>query len=349
MADSSVGFNFSMHLSANHLYMIYPSLDALSLNLVSAEISSDPLRPAVNDTTYLDRISYSPDIDENFGSHLFLSEDRLHHILYIDRESEESSVLKWLSKTDSEENWWIDAVPGFGKPLVARADQEGSLQTVIAEGSTLSLYRLTREGHPEPKALLPAGTLRPRGDVSVVRRGDYWAFTVYDDISKRLYVIHHLNDKLEAEPIYPAGAVHYSTIVDGRLLILLFQPAQSSIALLDRALIHAEVRDQQPFDVKSITLCEGTTSVFLTTYKEKRLFLFNERVTNQQDQSIYQLALLRPESAESKYEKRILVKGEDQIQAFAALKNGDLLYVLYLRGGALILLSFSLAELEHSP
>ena len=73
ISDHSVGVNFSMQLEDERLNIIYPSVDALSLNLISAELVPEPLLPAVKETNYLDRISYSPDIDESFGRHVFLA------------------------------------------------------------------------------------------------------------------------------------------------------------------------------------------------------------------------------------------------------------------------------------
>jgi hypothetical protein len=343
ISDHSVGLNFSMHLQDTQLYMIYPSLDALSLNLISAELSGDPLDPALGETKYLDRISYSPDIGEDFGRHLFLADDRLQHILYVDREGEENSVLKWLSKTATDDTWWIDAFPGLTEPLAAIPEQGGSLRVVVSEGTALSLYRLQPEGQPLQLAAAPApaGAFHPMGRTHVVRQGDNWAVSVYDDRSKRLYLVHPGQDTLTIEAVHASGEVHYSTILDDRLYILLFEPATSTIFLLERA--------QRSFEVLPVTLCEGASSLFLTTYAGQRLFLFNERVVDQGEKTGYQLSLLYPESAGGKYEKLALVKGDGNIQGFTALEAADTLYVLYLRGDALSLLAVSLERLARSP
>jgi len=351
VSDHAGGLNFSMHPGDARLYMIYPSVDALSLNLVTAELSRGSLRPNLEDTKYLDRISYSPDIDDSFGRHLFLSDDRFHHILYIDREGEENSVLKWLSQTGTDDTWWIDAFPGLSEPLAAVPEQEGALQVVVSEGTSLSLYRLQPEGQPLQLAstALSTGPLQPAGRTYVVRQGDHWAFSVYDDRSKRLYFVHPGQGTLEIEPVYTSAAVHYSTILDDRLRILLFEPGKSKIMLLDRALIWDQAADQRSFEVLPVTLCEGTSSVFLTTYNGRHLFLFNERVFDQREQDTYQLSLLYPGSNGTKYEKVVLVEGDADIQGFTALKVADTLYVLYLRKDELTLLSASLEKLSSQP
>jgi hypothetical protein len=349
VSDHSVGLNFSMHLREKQLYMIYPSLDALSLNLISTEVLLDPLRPALADTKYLDRISYSPDIGESFGRHLFLADDRFYNVLYVDRESQENSVLKWLSKTGTEETWWIDAFPGLTEPLAAVPEQEGSLQVVVSEGSSLSLYRLQPGGQPLQLAstVLASGPLQPMGRTYVVRQGDAWACSVYDDRSKRLYLIHPGEGSLRIEAVYAAAEVHYSTILDDRLYILLFEPAESAISLLERALIWDREADQRVFAVLPVTLCDGTSSVFLTTYNGQHLFLFNERVIDQRETNSYQLSLLYPESGGGEYEKLALVEGDTNIEGFTALADADTLYVLFLRADRLTLLSVSLQKLAR--
>ncbi len=346
VTDQSVGLNFSMHLRDGQLNMIYPSLDALSLNLVSGQVLPAPLRPALADTKYLDRISYSPDIGESFGRHLFLADDRFLNVLYVDQEIQENSVLKWLRKTGTEETWWIDAFPGMNEPLAAVPEQEGNLQVVVPEGNSLALYRLRPGGQPLQLAstVLPSGPLQPVGRTWVVRQRDAWACSVYDNRSKRLYLIHPGADSLGIEAVYAAAEVHYSTILDDRLNVLLFDPAESTITLLERGSIWDREADRRAFEVLPVTLCEGTSSVFLTDYNGQHLFLFNERVIDQRQTNGYQLSMLYPEPG-GEYEKLALVEGDTNIQGFTALADADTLYVLYLRAEKLSLLSVSLRKL----
>jgi len=222
---------------------------------------------------------------------------------------------------------------------------------VVFEGTSLSLYRLQPEGQPLQLAAAPApaGAFHQVGRTHIVRQGDYWAFSAYDGRSKRLYFIHPGQDTLTIEAVYTSGEVHYSTIIDDRLYILLYEAATSTIALLDRALNPDQTADQRSFEVQPVTLCEGTSSLFLTTYYGRHLFLFNERVVDQREENSYQLSLLYPEAAGGEYEKLALVKGDANIQGFTALKAGDTLYVLYLREDTLTLLAVSLEKLARCP
>jgi hypothetical protein len=350
VSDHSVGANFSLSLQDGGLTLIYPSIDALSLNFLTAAISPDSRRPTLSDTKYLDRISYSPDIEESFGRHIYLHEGGRQHILYVDREAESSTVLKWLSKADTDDTWWTDAFPGLPEPLAAFAEGDGMLTILVSEERSLLLYRLTPEGQPErlASAQPPSGSLQVVGRSHLVRQEEYWACSAYDGRSKRLYLIHPRGegqDGLAIEAIYASAEIHYSTIFEQRLHILLFDPAEATITLLRRDLLG----DTRPFEVVPITLCEGTNSLYLTDQDGKQLFLFDERVTDHRERTTYQLSVLYPQTDGGKYEKLALVEGNTEIQGFTALRTGNTLYVLYLRAGSLTLLSASLEELFRSP
>jgi hypothetical protein len=356
ISESSVGANFSLHLKNDSFDVVYPTLNALSLNYVSlmkeanpagAQGAAEPCSLVVGDTTYLDRISYSPEIDINFGRHLFLAGSRSRHILYTDLENEGNLVLKWLSRTDGDDAWWIDSLPGLRYPLTGRLDEDEEIRAVVAEDGAISLYILNKERDLQriSTTVLPSGAFLAQGDISVVQEDDFWAFTAYDGSSKRLYLFHLKDNEIIPQAVYTAGEVHYSTIVNGRLLILIFEPLESTITLLETESIGDSPRDQKSFDITPVTLCEGTTSVYLASHEGRRFFLFNERTTDQQDNRRYQLSLLYPTTKGPQYRKVPLVTGDVEIERFQALQTGDCLYVLYLQD-ELRLLSLSLADVS---
>jgi len=352
VAESSVGANFSLHLDNDRFYIIYPALNALSLNFVDfvfdlKNAANKPCSLIVRNTTYLDRISYTPEIDINFGRHLFLSGGSIRHLFYADLENEGNLVLKWLSRADDEDSWSIDSLPGLGYPLIGRLGTDGEIQVVVAEGGTLSLYRLNEERDLKriSTTVFPSGDFLAQGDIFGVQQDDFWAFTAYDGSSKRLYLVHVKDNEITAQAVYAAGKIHYSTIANGRLLILIFEPLESTITLLETELTGDCALEQKSFDVIPVTLCEGTTSVFLASYEGRRFFLFNERTADQEDKRSYQLSLLYPAARESKYRKVSLATGDAGIERFRALQVGDCLHVLY-RQEELRLLSLSLADIS---
>jgi hypothetical protein len=356
ITESSVGMNFSLHLDNDRFYVIYPTLNALSLNFVNliytanletAQVSTDPCSLTVRDPTYLDRISYTPEIDVNFGRHLFLANGSTRHILYSDLEDEGSLVLKWLSTTDDDDAWWIDSLPGLNYPLIGRLDEDDEIRAVVADNGALSLYILDKDTDLRriSTTVFPSGDFLAQGDVSVVQQDDFWAFTAYDGSSKRLYLVQMKENELAAQAVYTEGEIHYSTIAEGRLLILIFEPLESTITLLDAKLIGDRALEQMAFEVIPVTLCEGTTSVFLAYHEDRRFFLFNERTTDQDDKRSYQLSLLYPTAKEAQYRKVPLVTGDVDIERFRGLQVGDCLFVLYLQD-ELRLLSLSLADIS---
>ena len=348
ITESSVGANFSLHLNNDRFYIVYPALNALSLNFVNLmNAAAQPCSLVVRDTTYLDRISYIPEIDINFGRHLLLANVSTRHILYTDLENEGNLVLKWLSRTDDDETWWIDSLPGLRYPLIGRLDDRDEIRAVVAEDGALSLYILNKDRDPQriSTTVFPSGDFLAQGDVSVFQQDDFWAFTAYDGSSKRLYLVHEKDNEIAALAVYTAGEIHYSTIANGRLLILIFDPLESTITLLETELIGYSALEQKSFNVIPVTLCEGTTSVFLASHEDRRFFLFNERTVGQEDKRSYQLSLLYPATKGSQYRKVPLVTSDVYIERFRALQVGDCLYVLYLQD-ELRLLSLSLADIS---
>lgn len=356
ISESSVGANFSLHLKNDRFYIIYPTLNALSLNYVSlvkeantaaAQGAAEQCSLVVRDTTYLDRISYSPEIDINFGRHLFLASDSTRHILYTDLENEGNLVLKWLSRTDDDDAWWIDSIPGLKYPLTGRLEEDDEIRAVVAEDGAISLYILNKERDLQriSTTVFPSGAFLAQGDVSVVQEDDFWAFTAYDGSSKRLYLFYLKDNEIIPQAVHTAGEIHYSTIVNGRLLILIFEPLESTITLLETESIGNSASEQKSFGINPVTLCEGTTSVFLAFHEGRRFFLFNERTTDHQDNRRYQLSLLYPTNKGPQYRKVPLLTGDVEIEGFRALQAGDCLYVLYLQD-ELRLLSLSLADVS---
>lgn len=356
ITESRVGTNFSLHQNNDRFYIVYPTLNALSLNFVNlmnaanpaeAKGAADPCSLVVRHTTYLDRISYTPEIDINFGRHLFLTNGSTRHILYTDLENEGNLVLKWLSRTDDDDAWWIDSLPGLKYPLIGRLDEDGEIRAVVAEDGVLSLYILNKERDFQriSTTVFPSGDFLAQGDLSVIQHGDFWAFTAYDGSSKRLYLVHMKDHEIAAQAVYTAGEIHYSTIINGRLLILIYEPLESTITLLETELIRDHALERTSFDAIPVTLCEGTTSVFLAFHQDRRFFLFNERTVDHEDKRSYQLSLLYPTTKGSQYRKVPLVTGDVNIERFRALQVGDCLYVLYLQD-KLRLLSLSLADIS---
>jgi hypothetical protein len=250
-----------------------------------------------------------------------------------------------------DESWWIDAFPDLAEPLTAVPQADGALEVLFAEGSSLSLYRLPPGGQPARLAST-AGTAQPvlvKGPAYAVSQGDTRAYSVYDDRSRRLYLIHPRQGTLQIEPLYASAEVHHTTILGDRLSILLFDPAESTIFLLQRPHLWDEAAENRSFDVLPVTLCEGTSSVFLADHQAQHLILFDELIIGNREGTTHQLSLLYPGPAGTGYGKTVLAEGEEAIQGFKAHYAGDVLYILTLRSDGLALQTVRLDGLIRNP
>jgi hypothetical protein len=164
-----------------------------------------------------------------------------------------------------------------------------------------------------------------------------------------LYLIHPRQGTLQIEPLYASAEVHYTTILGDRLQILLFDPAESTIFLLQRLHLWDEAPENRSFDVLPVTLCEGTSSVFLADHQGQRLILFDERIIGDRERTTHQLSLLYPGPAGAGYGKTVLAEGEEAIRGFKAHYTGDVLYILTLRSDRLALQTVRLDGLIRSP
>jgi len=349
ITEKQSGFNFTIQSTGERLFVTYPDLSTLSLNLVPVDIldqETDPCSLKVDATSFLDRISDTPEIDRGFGAHLLFVDSGGQNIVYSDRESEGSELFKWLSRAKSEETWWIAALTGLGKPLIGRKLGEKRLELVLQRSGSLYLYRLEGEDDPQQIAgpLISATAYVPAGAVSELRQGEYWACTAYDSDSQRLYLVRLGEQKASADPLYSSGEVHHSLIAEDRLLILLYEPESSSLLLLEKPL-SAAAEDGAGFEVVPVTVCAGTTSVFLAVVGSKRYFLFNERIAAAESENAYRLALLCPKATNKgvRYDKVDLLESPVQIRRFQALQIGRCLYIACLQDG-IRLLSFALPD-----
>jgi hypothetical protein len=341
--------NFSLQQIDKNLLLVYPDLSSLSLNLVTVLLEGQqPDRLDLGETSYLDRISDTPEVEADFGLHLFFTGFAQQQILYVDREEEDRKVLKWLTKKSPEQSWWIDALPDLGRPIAGWDTEGKDLELFFLQERSLNLYRLSEEHDPQliDGPIRFDGPLVPVGKVSTIHDGGFRAFTVYDSQSRRLYLVSRQGDGIRWEAIYPYGETHCSRVVDSRLLILVYEPPGSALTLLERPPKDRELAQEGAFTAVPVTLCKGTTSVFLAVYRERLYYLFNERSSEGTGAEGFSLSILYPYRTSKgwRYEKVRLVEGEAPIRAFRVHQIDDRLYIAYLRD-SLRLLTFSLADL----
>jgi hypothetical protein len=290
-------------------FLSYVDRDSRSLVLAAVDGSSPP--------AYLDRITDLPEQDPLApiaGAHLLFAAGDELHLLYLDRQSEESLVLKYVRRSLSAGTTWLDLLPGSGRPLAAFPSAEG-LEVFLERDQTL-----LREG-PRPQTVRTP--FRSEGQAHLFAAEGLRGFTVYDGQAHRLLLFLLRGREVESLEVARFGQAQDSAVDEqGRLQILTYDPRSFRILLY---------RTEDPasgFQVQPVTLSRGTTSVALVRLPGGQGFLFNEISARQH--SRYQVSLLSFLPAEG-YQKTVLYRSDHPVIALRAVPAGEALYVALLQ------------------
>lgn len=323
LSDGPSGNLFYLQQVEQELHVVYPDFDSLSLKLlIFADFEGDERKKSVEllKTFFLDRISYTPEIDSLFGDHLYLIGNNQQHIFYIDWEREEKKILKWISKPFSSDTWWIDIIPYSGKLVTALITESDRIELFLSYEDALYVKHV---GSSVPPECIMA-SFSQRGDVSNLLNSKRKGFTVFDAFSNYLYLIQQHSSGYVSEPIFTSGEIHYSTITDeGNLNILIYDIASTELTFLERFADYPQLK-QSP-----VTLCRGTNSVFFFFLRDNKFFLYNEVTLNQNKERSYQISLIYPEG--DQYKNISLYRSSSPIYKFKALLRDKRLCITFLQ------------------
>jgi hypothetical protein len=332
------------------LQVLYPDVESLSLHLRELPL---PAGAGEGKTWYLDRISYTPELDVRFGDSALLWLSGECHIFYTDRETGDRYLLKWVHRRAAEDAFWADVLPYEGRLLGAWVPDGKTIELLLLQQQGLVLQPVGN-GSPAREVLRP---FEPGSDICYLEGPAFQGFTAYDSLSRRLYLFRRDGGAVVAEALYPHGEVHFSCLAGEEQLILVYDSARSTLLQLQRRATDTR------FEVVPVTLCEGTRSVYLGTWNGQSFYLFDEREISPRETAHFQLSLLFPSSGgvastasgpelegsqagnPIRYEKITLLESPEPFQRFRALQSGDSLYVLYEQEG-LNLLTLPLGRLE---
>ena len=316
VSRAATGSFFSLQQAGEEVQAVYADRETLSLKMVGFASGG------VEEVSSLDRISFSTDLDASFGSHLYLLAENRQHIFYLDRIAEEKQTIKWISKSLSEKAWHIDLVPFSGRIVAALSAYRSPARIDLFLAQQGKLLLVNPQG-PGPPALVAQG-FDPRGDVSLLQGGKTPAFTSFDGISRRLYLIRQVENSYQLKPLYPAGEVHHAAITerDG-LQVLIYDPQGSELVLLELE------GDLPGLRRTPVTLCHDVTSVFRFGGERNGCFLFSEGVMGANRRKSYRISLLYP--LRGRYRKTSLYVSPEPILKFKALYREGTLYVLFLQ------------------
>ncbi len=172
---------------------------------------------------------------------------------------------------------------------------------------------------------------RPAGD-------GQGGFTAYDRLSYVLLWLRWNGTGFDAQPVPDGGPVSAARRSPaGRLAVVSYS------ARARRLLLHQEAAGASAFSSQTVTVCDGTTGVALLpgASDSSFLFVFDETRTLSAGRTSYQLSLIAPGymvgALGARYRKAVLAEGARRIDAFAAARTADALYVLVSQGGVRIL------------
>lgn len=280
--------------------------------------------------TIVDKVDVSPPLSPTFGVHVLAARGDSIYLLYLDRESEDRSVLKLASKSLEAPQWNLDVLEPPGEPLAALPAENGAVSVFWAAGSILS-RRL-------PVAS-PLSTLRSSfqqtGQSSVFGPD---GFTVFDAVARSLIVVRAGEAGFSCRELAGATPVQSALLApDGLLAVLTWDAQTRRLYLLEQR------SDMEKASRTTISLSEGTGTVALlpSPVRSTYLFLFDEESQLGGIRTQHQLSIIAPGyllgAIGTRYRKATLLSGTEPIEGFSALETQDALYVLALQGGLKLL------------
>jgi len=321
LAEGPLGTDFSLVESDNELHLVSADYKTLSLRLLILEDKAPRGKLEIKEDHFLDRVSFSPEIDSLFGNHIYLVKENQQHLFYLDQAAEDRRILKWISKALSEEKWHIDVYPFSGRIISAILNENVDL-FFHDRGA---LYHLPCSALEQtPRNILSTSSLG--SEASLIQQGSFNGFTIFDCELKKLQLITPSGNGYgyNAEPLIDSGEIHYSSIDNHqRLQILTYTQKNNELAL------YRQNPDSDYFKLTPVTLSRGTRSIFLFNINGIDIFLFNESGKNHDQEHIYQLVMLFPQG--SKYTKAVLLQNNIPIYGFKALLRGHKLYIALLQ------------------
>lgn len=296
-------------------YLFYLDRESRALVLTAADGSSP--------RAYLDRITDLPEQDPLLGAHLLFADGDDIHLLYLDRQSEDSRLLKHFKRSGKSGTSWIDVLPASGKPLAAFLSGNGSLDLFVERDQALFRESPQRDSEPVRSPFSSAGR------VSRIAAEGFQGFTVFDALSHRLLLFRIRGNGIEQLAIARFGEAHDSLLApDGRLQAVVYDPRSF------RILLYSTEDPASGFDIQPVTLSRGTSSLALVRLPDGLGFLYNE--TAARSQRRYLISLLHPWSGD-RYQKTVLYRSARPIASLHAAQARDVLYVAFLEDNLRVL------------
>ena len=309
------------------LTVVYADRDTTSLRALSVA-TGDALPLTAPRDAFVDKIDIVPPLGGSFGMHAAAIVGGRLRLLYLDREKDDRQLLKRV--TEEAGGWRLDLLEPFGTPLAVLEGADGSPVDAWAAGS------LRLRGASGEQVL--RGQFAPLGQAAPLVAEDSAVpvgFGSWDEASGELLVVRPFPDGVQCFAVPGAGPV--SAIAEapgGALAVATWDAARRRILLLELDEAGTLLRRTV------VTVCDGTTGLFLAGTPSGWLFVYDEVRPVPVGRWVWELAVLSPEPhtvGRPRYRRGLLASGAQPIAGFRALIDGGSLFVLEVREGLRLL------------
>jgi hypothetical protein len=309
------------------LTVVYADRDTTSLRALDVPAGGDLPRTAPRDT-FVDKVDIVPPLGGSFGLHAAAAVDGHLRLLYLDRERDDRPLLKLV--TEEAAGWRLQLIEPLGAPLAILAGADGTPMDAWAPGSLRLRGASGEQVLREPFA--PLGQAFPLAAAnSVLGTG----FGCWDDASGELLVVRSDPDGVQSFPVPGAGPISaIAEAPDGTVAVATWDAAGRRILLLEHD------GAGRPLRRTTVTVCDGTTGVFLAWTPSGWLFVYDEVRPVPVGRWMRELAVLSPEPrtvGRPRYRRGLLTSGNQPIAGFRALITRGSLFVLEMGDGLRLL------------
>lgn len=324
--------------SGGSLYALFSDWETTSLALCEVPIGPG-LPSSIPSPHLIDKVDIAPPLSSWFGEHACAAGEGSLAVLYLDREREDKSVLKLATRTVGPAGaegaagptgpagpagpveWKLDILEPAGHPLAVLARPDGRRDCVWASGS---LY--IRDASGTQSVLREE--LQPGSKALGFGAGDTRGFTVFDETTRQLLWYRWTAGEISSGVVADAGPVHAPAVsLDQtgaeRLAVASYDPSKRRIYLF------RETSRPGEMSRVTVTMTDGTRSLFCAPWKAGFLFLYDETRPLGGGKSACDLSLLAPVG--TRYQKLVLSSGSAPLAGLAAVVLDGALYVLALR------------------
>jgi hypothetical protein len=319
----------SLLAGGGSLFAVFSDWETTSLAVCEVPIGPR-LPPSIASPRLIDKVDVAPPLSPSFGEHACAASSGSLAVLYLDREREDKSVLKLAtravgassaSSTSSAVQWRLDILEPAGGPLALLVEPDGRMACFWAAGSVFFRDASGAQG-------ILRDALQPGSRALGFAAGDTRGFTVFDQSTRQLVWYRWTGGELAHGVVAEAGPVHAPTMsVDEagvvRLAVASYDPSKRRIYFF------RETDETGSFSRITVTMADGTRSLFCAPWNGGFLFLYDETRPLGGGKSACDLSLLAPVGA--RYQKVALSTGSAPLLDLSAVLLDGALYVLALR------------------